>query len=104
MKKVYVAVFSVQDREFDECGRGYLPLFNPVFGVYERLTDAINAVCELIYSDKEKYDVLDDTSCVDENGNLIGWEYTFSYTDKDTGAHGFYELRISTEYITPKKE
>ena len=104
MDKVYVAVFTNQDRQFDECGRGHLPLFNPVLGVYEDLWDAINAVCKFLYTDHKEFEVLDDTSCVDEKGNTIGWEYNFSYKDKNTSASAYYEIQIIAEYITPKKE
>jgi hypothetical protein len=40
--------------------------------------------------------------CSDENGYTIGYSYTFTYTDKNTGAFGYYEIEISEEYITPK--
>lgn len=32
--KVYIAVFSSQERNFDECEYSHLPLFHTIFGVY----------------------------------------------------------------------
>ena len=103
MNKIYAAVFTSQDRTFDECGRGYLPLFNSVFGIYEDMWDAITAVSRFLYSDnKEKYEVLEDIWCSDDKGQTIGHAWTFRYEDKNTGAFGLYEIEVSTEFITPK--
>lgn len=100
-KEIYVAVFSSQDREFDECGYGYLPLFNPVFGVYEDLWDAISNVSKYLH-EHDEYEILEDTGSSDGNGHTIGWSYTFRYEDKATGAFGLYELEILAEYIHKK--
>lgn len=103
MNQIYAAVFSNQIRTFDECGRGYLPLFHSVFGIYEDMRDAITAVSKFLYSDhKEEYEVLEDIWCSDEKGQTIGYVWTFRYEDKNTGAFGLYEIEISTEFITPK--
>lgn len=103
MKEVYVAVFTNQDRNFDEFGHGYLPLFHPIYGIYEDKWDAISAVSKFLYSDhKEEYEVLEDTSCLDGEGRTIGHTWTFRYEDKRTGAFGLYEIEVSTEYITSK--
>lgn len=103
MTKVYTAVFTTQDREFDECGHGHLPLFHSVFGIYEELWDAISAVSHFLYSEHKDFVVLEDCPCSDENGYTIGYSYTFTYEDKNTGAFGYYEIEISEEYITHKK-
>ena len=102
MNKVYAAIFTSQNREFDECGHGYLPLFHSVFGIYENLWDAISEVSRFLYSEHKEYEVIEDCRSSDENGNTIGYNFTFRYKDKNTGAFGLYEIEISTEYITPK--
>ena len=99
---VYAAVFTTQDRKLDECGHGYLPRFNAIFGIYENLWDAIGEVSKYLY-DHEEYEILEDTPSTDDKGNTIGWNYTFSYADKHTSAFGYYELEIIGEYITPKQ-
>ena len=103
MKKVYTAVFTSQDREFDEFGKGYLPLFDSVFGIYEDMWDAISAVCDFLHSNDRGYEVVEDARCSDGEGHTIGWTYTFRYEDKNTGAFALYEMEISEHYITPKK-
>ena len=103
-KRVYTAVFTNQDRQFDECGRGYLPLFHSVFGIYEEMWDAITAVSEFLYSEHKEYEVLEDCACTDGKGQHIGQSYTFRYEDKNTGASAIYEIDITEEYITPKKK
>mgnify|MGYP006992064537 FL=1 len=103
MKEVYVAVFTNQDRNFDEFGHGYLPLFHSIYGIYEDKWDAINAVSKFLYSDnKEEYEVLEDAPCQNGEGITIGHTWTFRYEDKRTGAFGLYEIEVSTEYITTK--
>ena len=103
-KRVYTAVFTSQDRQFDECGRGNLPLFHSVFGIYENMWDAISDVSKFLYSEHEEYEVLEECPCTDGYGKHIGQSYTFRYEDKNTGAFGLYEIEISEEYITPKKK
>lgn len=104
MDKVYTAIFTSQDRQFDECGRGYLPLFHSVFGIYENMWDAISDVSKFLYSEHKEYEVLEDCACTNEKSQHIGQSYIFRYEDKNTGAYGLYEIEISEEYITPKKE
>ena len=103
-KQVYVAVFTSQDRQFDECGRGNLPLFHSIYGIYENMWDAITAVSEFLYSEHKEYEVLEDCEYTNGKGQHIGQSYTFRYEDKNTGAFGLYEIEISKEYITPKKK
>lgn len=102
MNRIYVAVFTNQDRTFDEFGRGYLPLFHSVFGIYEDMWDAISAVSKFLYSDNKEYDVLENNPCSDGEGRTIGYTWTFRYEDKSTGAFGLYEIEVSTEFITQK--
>ena len=56
-----------------------------------------------LYSEHKEFEVLEDSPCSDENGYTIGYSYTFTYKDKNTGAFGYYEIEISEEYITHKK-
>lgn len=103
MNRIYAAVFTSQDRNFDECGYGYLPTFHSVFGIYEDMWDAISAVSKFLYSDhKEEYEVLEDSPSLNGEGKTIGHTWTFRYEDKRTGAFGLYEIEVSTEFVTPK--
>ena len=49
-EEVCVAVFTAQDRHFDEFDRSYLPLFHSIYGVYEDMNDALNDVYTFLYS------------------------------------------------------
>lgn len=101
MTKVYTAIFTNQDREFVWSGK-QLPLFDSLFGIYEELWDAVSAVSHFLYSEHKEFVVLEDCPCSDGNGHTIGYSYTFTYKDKNTGAFGHYEIEIREGYITPK--
>lgn len=103
MTKVYAAIFTTQDREFDECGHGYLPLFHSVFGIYEDMSDAYHDVCNFLYNGFYKVEVTEEYYHSDDYGNTIGYSYTFKYKDPDTEAVGTYQLEIREGYITPKR-
>lgn len=102
-EEVSVAVFTSQNRCFDEFELSYLPLFHPIFGVYEDMDDALNDVCAFLYSDnKEKYEVIEDHYLVTDNGKIFGREFTFKYSDKKYGGYALYELLVQKESVYGK--
>ena len=101
---VYVAVFSRQEYHYDEEGRSYLPKPYTVFGVYESMNDALDEVCRHFYGDKQDSYTELDSCCTLNNGEVIGYNYTFKYEDKKYGGYAIYDLEISKEYVTKNKK
>lgn len=82
---VYVAVFSRQEYNYDEEERSYLPKPYTVLGVYESMNDALDEVCRYFYGDKQDSYTELDSGCTYNNGEVIGYNYTFRYEDKEYG-------------------
>ena len=102
-KQVCVAVFTAQDRHFDECECSYLPLFHSIYGVYEDMNDALNDVYTFLYSgNEEKYEVIEEHSLVSDKWENYGYEFTFKYTDKKYGGYALYELLVQKEPVYEK--
>lgn len=96
--KVYIAVFTKQERHFDECGRGYLPLFHSVFCVSDNKNVVLNRIYEEFYNE-DKYEILDTTYaiCDDGDGEVT---FTIKYTDKrNNDVYAIYELEVLKEFI-----
>lgn len=102
-EEVCVAVFTAQDRHFDECECSHLPLFHSIFGVYKDMNDALDDVYAYLYSDnRDKYEVIGDRRCVSDNMEVFGHEFTFKYTDKKYGGYALYELLVQKEPVYEK--
>lgn len=99
---VYVAVFTRQDRVFDDTERSYLPLFYSVLGVYKDFESAFTAACEVVYGDKMSE--VDSCYSFNDRGETIGHSWTFRYDYDKYGGYALYELEISKEYITESNE
>lgn len=96
--KVYIAVFTKQERHFDECERGYLPLFHSVFCVSEDKNTVLNRIYEEFYNEG-KYEILETTYviCDDGDGEV---KFTIKYTDKrHNDVYAIYELEVLKEFI-----
>ncbi|MBO5080395.1 MAG: hypothetical protein J6B82_05885 [Bacteroidaceae bacterium] len=102
-EEICVAVFTAQDRHFDEFDRSYLPLFHSIYGVYEDMNDALNDVYTFLYSgNEEEYEVIEEHSLVSDKGEYYGHEFTFKYTDKKYGGYALYELLVQKESVYGK--
>ncbi|MBR4043115.1 MAG: hypothetical protein IKJ10_00520 [Bacteroidaceae bacterium] len=102
-EEVCVAVFTAQDRHFDECECSHLPLFHSIFGVYEDMNDALDDVYAYLYSDNgEKYEVIEERCVSSDKMEGFGREFTFKYTDKKYGGYALYELLVQKESVYGK--
>ena len=97
--KVYIAVFTKQERHFDECERGYLPLFHSVFCVSDNKNVVLNRIYKEFYDDDKGYEIIDETNarCDDGDDELT---FTIKYTDKRyNDVYAIYELEVLKEFI-----
>ncbi len=102
-EKVYIAVFSSQERNFDECEYSRLPLFHTIFGVYESMDDALGDVYDYFYNMYgDQYEETDHTPFRDEQGVVFGHEFTFKYTDRKFGGYALYTLQVEAAEVYPK--
>lgn len=102
-KNVYIAVFSSQERHFDDFERSYLPLFHTVFGVYEDMGDAVNDVYRYFFNKEEDgYEMVEINCWQNEHGDVIGHSFTINYTDSKHGGYAVYNLDIETETVYKK--
>lgn len=89
-------------RFFDEFERSYLPLFNPVFGVYSSEHEANEAIWRHFGDEKYEYMDNDDEVC-DRDGSYIYHDEAFKYTDKEHGGYAIYGIHISEEVLNFNK-
>lgn len=96
--KVYIAVFTKQERHFDEFEHGYLPLFHTVFCVSDDKNIVLNRIYKEFY-DEGKYEILDTiyARCDDGDDEIT---FTIKYTDKRyNDVYAIYELEVLKEFI-----
>ena len=94
--KVYIAVFTKQERHFDEFGHGYLPLFHSVFCVSDDKNTVLNRIYEFY---NEGYEFLDAiyARCDDGDDEIT---LTIKYTDKRyNDVYAIYKLEVLKEFI-----
>lgn len=94
--KVYIAVFTEQERHFDEFGHGYLPLFHSVLCVSDDKNTVLNRVYQFY---DEGYEILDAiyARCDDGDNEIT---LTIKYTDKRyNNVYAIYKLEVLKEFI-----
>ena len=94
---VYIAVFSNQERNFDEFGHGYLPLFHPVFKISHDKNKVLDEVYRHFYAD-DSYEVTEEVCSIHDDGDN-GYTFTIKYNDRTSDAHAVYTLDILKEFI-----
>lgn len=94
-KGIYIAAFSSQVRHYDEFEQSYLPLFHTIYGVYENIDDALRDAYALIYSESEKYELIEEHRFTNEHGGVFGSEFVFKYTDSKHGGYAICKLPLS---------
>lgn len=96
--KIYIAVFTKQERNFNDFEEGYLPLFHSVFCVSCDKNVILNRIYKEFY-DESKYEVLDTTyaRCKDGDDEVT---FTIKYTDKRyNDVYAIYTLEVTTEFL-----
>ena len=94
---IYIAVFSSQERHFDEFGHGYLPLFHTVFRLSYDKDKVLGDVYSTFYS-YDNYEIIEEIQSVHEDGDN-GMTLTFRYNDRNSDAYAIYTLEVMKEFI-----
>lgn len=93
-KPLYIAVFSNQEKNYNDFGEGYLPSFHPVFSVSHDKNVVVDEIFSRFYN-KEDYEITE-FSGYDE------YTFTIKYTDKRyKDVYAIYTLEVLKDVIRP---
>ena len=98
-EKQKVCVVNIETRRFfDECQKSYLPVMNPIFGVYSTREKAEAEVFDYFANRfKEQYELCFEDFDID--GERLDYDFCFKRVDKLFGGCAFYSVNFYLETI-----